>query len=157
MGPSVSGSEVPNVDIFLHERSSRGTGGGKSRLVEVCFYLQHDDPRTFQEFLTIRRVSEMGPTASMPRQISVFSRFSSRFSYRLPLEDPRDPPPNLRIYAGQADPADASHFTFDYEEWGQRDTVDGWLEADDTVTLRVRRSPVPPTAPATTTGSGGHG
>jgi hypothetical protein len=147
-GPSVAGSDVPNIDIFLHERTSRGIGGGKSRLVEVRFYLQYDDPRTFQDLLTIRRVSEMGPTTSRPRNVAAFSRFSPHFSYRpRVIEDPRDPPPNLRIYAGQPDPNDPSHFTFDYEQWGQRDTVDGWLEADDSVTLKPRPPPTPPTPP----------
>jgi hypothetical protein len=145
-GPSVTGGDVPNADIFLHERTSRGIGGGKSRLVEVCFSVEHDDPPTFQDFLTIRRVLEMGPTTSMPRRVSVFSRLFPGISYPPHvIEDPRDPPPNLRIYAGQPDPNDPPHFTFDFEQWGHRDTVDGWLEPDDSITLNPRHPPPPPT------------
>ena len=35
--------------------------------------------------------------------------------------------PQLRLFAGQADPADESHFTIDYEVDGDRGTIDGWL------------------------------
>jgi hypothetical protein len=38
------------------------------------------------------------------------------------------PPQKLRIYAGQIDPADPSHFTIRYEQWGQTDVVDGRLD-----------------------------
>jgi hypothetical protein len=53
---------------------------------------------------------------------------------------------HLRVYAGQADAFDASHFTFDYELNGHRSTVDGWLGNDDTILLAVRQ---PNTRPAT--------
>jgi hypothetical protein len=38
------------------------------------------------------------------------------------------PAQKLRIYAGQIDPADPSHFTIRYEQWGQTDVVDGRLD-----------------------------
>ena len=38
---------------------------------------------------------------------------------------------NLRFFAGQADPNDASHFTVDYEVGGIKSTIDGWLTDDD--------------------------
>jgi hypothetical protein len=38
------------------------------------------------------------------------------------------PPQKLRIYAGQIDPTDPSHFTIRYEQWGQTDVVDGRLD-----------------------------
>jgi hypothetical protein len=54
-------------------------------------------------------------------------------------------PQNLRIYAGQSDPADASHFTIRYEQWGQSDTLDGWLKDDGSgVTVAPRKRPTPP-------------
>jgi hypothetical protein len=46
----------------------------------------------------------------------------------------------VRLFAGQPDPNDSSHFTFEYEINGRRDIVDGWLEADDTVTLKCRNT-----------------
>ena len=53
----------------------------------------------------------------------------------------------LRLYAGQIDPNDESHFTIDCETPAGRGTIDGWLLADDTVKVEVRNGPA--TAPAT--------
>jgi hypothetical protein len=59
---------------------------------------------------------------------------------------------HLRIYAGQPDDDDSSHFTIAYESHGQRGTSDGWLQDDDTVRMQVRGHPVRgPSARATAT------
>lgn len=42
----------------------------------------------------------------------------------------------LRLYAGQADPADASHFTIAYDLDGQTGVIDGWLKPDGSVVLK---------------------
>ena len=52
----------------------------------------------------------------------------------LPLH--RRPEP-LRVYAGQPDPHDPSHFTIPIAFGARAQTIDGWLRADDRVTLRV--------------------
>jgi len=39
----------------------------------------------------------------------------------------------FRIYAGQVDPADPSHFTIAYEREAARGTIDGYLREDDRV------------------------
>jgi hypothetical protein len=44
----------------------------------------------------------------------------------------------LRIFAGQPDPADESHFTIRCEIDGKSLTVDGWLMPEDTVKLEPR-------------------
>lgn len=44
----------------------------------------------------------------------------------------------LRLFAGQADADDASHFTIDYEIGSSRGTIDGWLKRDDTVQMVPR-------------------
>jgi hypothetical protein len=50
----------------------------------------------------------------------------------------------LRVYAGQADPADASHFTIAYQLDGKAGTIDGWAK-DTGVVLRPREgAPVAP-------------
>jgi hypothetical protein len=51
-------------------------------------------------------------------------------------------PPKMRMYAGQIDPNDASHFTIRYEIWGQSDVLDGYLDDKDQVTLKPRQLPV---------------
>jgi hypothetical protein len=43
----------------------------------------------------------------------------------------------LRFFAGQADPADASHFTIPYQLDGRDGTIDGWLK-DEGVLLQPR-------------------
>lgn len=50
-------------------------------------------------------------------------------------------PPLLRIYAGQPDPADPSHFTIRYQMWGQQDILDGRLDDTDHVYLKPRKNP----------------
>lgn len=44
----------------------------------------------------------------------------------------------VKVYAGQVDPNDPSHFTIDYEVDGLRKTVDGWLTARKTVLIAAR-------------------
>jgi hypothetical protein len=44
-----------------------------------------------------------------------------------------------RVFAGQPDESDPSHFTIVTEADGRRSVVDGWLMADDTVALEKRR------------------
>lgn len=47
----------------------------------------------------------------------------------------------MRIYAGQPDPDNAAHFTIKYEIDNVPGMIDGRLEADDTVTLRILDGP----------------
>ena len=48
------------------------------------------------------------------------------------------PTERLRVFAGQADPNDESHFTIAYELDGVAGTIDGWLRADGSVILEPR-------------------
>ena len=50
-------------------------------------------------------------------------------------------PPNVRVYAGQPDASDPSHFTVRYEMWGKSDVLDGRLDDKDNVTLTPRNPP----------------
>lgn len=49
--------------------------------------------------------------------------------------------PPMKIFAGQIDPFDASHFTIDYELNGERGVIDGWLVNDREVNLEFRNKP----------------
>lgn len=76
----------------------------------------------------------------------------------------RGGPPHLRVFAGQPDPADRSHFWIDFEEEDQqakyattppatrpvmrRGRFDGWLLDDSTVKLVRQPDPPPPPAEA---------
>lgn len=44
----------------------------------------------------------------------------------------------VKVFGGQPDPADLSHFTIAYTVGGLPGTLDGWLADNDTVTLKVR-------------------
>jgi hypothetical protein len=61
-----------------------------------------------------------------------------------------DPAGALRIFAGQLDPNDASHFTFAYEtrDGTGKGTIDGWLDDQCNIVMRVRDGPAktPPTS-----------
>lgn len=46
-----------------------------------------------------------------------------------------------RIFAGQADPADPTHFTIRYEAEGQQRVLDGWLQDDDSLKFQDRGLP----------------
>jgi hypothetical protein len=54
------------------------------------------------------------------------------------LAENRQTPLYARLYAGQADPADPSHFTIAFEIGDHRDVLDGYLRDDDKVVLRPR-------------------
>ncbi|MEO6436232.1 MAG: hypothetical protein ABIP55_10810 [Tepidisphaeraceae bacterium] len=47
----------------------------------------------------------------------------------------------LRLFAGQADPNDASHFTVAYTLSNQAGVIDGYLQNDGSVVLELRRTP----------------
>src|SRR5687768_14991763 len=51
------------------------------------------------------------------------------------------PTDTFRVFAGQPDPNDPTHFTFVYELNGKKHTVDGWVE--DAVTVKLERTDSP--------------
>ena len=51
----------------------------------------------------------------------------------------RQTPLYMRIYAGQPDPLDPTHFTIPYEIGEYSDVLDGYLRDDETVLLRPRK------------------
>jgi hypothetical protein len=54
------------------------------------------------------------------------------FTFQLSIDKP------LKLYAGQPDPKDASHFTIRYTAGEEEGFIDGWLQDDDTVKLKQR-------------------
>jgi hypothetical protein len=48
------------------------------------------------------------------------------------------PGDKLRVFAGQPDPNDASHFTIDYDLNGVRHTLDGWVVDDSEIKIESR-------------------
>jgi hypothetical protein len=120
--------------IFLHERTSPA---GQRRLVAVqvgrttgrpdnqIYFHPYVDPPTS---VAVSMSSTLGNTtllvhpASGPRLLEMF----------------RTPTETTALYAGQIDANDPSHFTIDYLLNNRMETIDGWLNDDDTVSLVPR-------------------
>jgi hypothetical protein len=105
--------------LFLHERTS----GGIRRLIAIdrragvrsspLFLVGYDVEGGVIEPATLTR-----PAREIP------------FAYVIRVVDMVGPLTDLRIYAGQPDPADASRFTIRYEFGGKTHTVEGHVATD---------------------------
>jgi hypothetical protein len=104
--------------VFLHERTAPG---GERRLVYVAFY-GRPGPSVWR--------FEWGLYSGDGYTLSGWS-----------LDVNESPTGSLRFFAGQPDPADASHFTIGYEMGGKPGTVDGWLDHGGSLRLKVRDGP----------------
>ena len=125
----------PNGELsFAHARRS---AGGPQRLVTVHNYVLSNTPT--------------GPT-TIAIEASVYSiagwrlgsraEFQKKTMYMISFSDTE----HLKIFAGQIDPTDPSHFTFDYELSSgstQYGTIDCWLNTNDSVTFRQTINPAP--------------
>jgi hypothetical protein len=115
--------ELPDrTPIFMHDRTS---ANGSTRLVVV-------------ELGILPKLS----TAVLSRGTFGASVVYTRYDYSLgelhPLYWGQSVPRGTQIFAGQADPTDASHFTVGFTLDGDAGMIDGWLENNETVLLRIR-------------------
>jgi hypothetical protein len=122
--------------IFMHEMR---TPSGKRRLAIVRYLPE-------QDVFTPSMVISYNLTVTVVTPATAFSLPVARRQ-----EDPVDVtsgwqsnPPNVRMYAGQPDPNDPSHFTIRYQMWGQEDIVDGRLDDRERITLTQRHMPQRP-------------
>ena len=106
---------------FLHERRSPA---GNVRLVAIVL-----DPRGDMRFfpLVFRPTILQANRQTLPDRRDWVNRF-----LRVGLREP------VRMFAGQPDRADPSHFTITLAIGGKAEVIDGWLRDDDTVDLRPR-------------------
>jgi hypothetical protein len=115
--------------VFLHERTSPG---GNRRLV----------------FIELVHEGYAGGSAMIHFSSGIMERETMRrkrtkvTGQRSAFHGYVSAPERFRVFAGQPDAADKSHFTFDYEiEYmgnRQRGTFDGWLMDDDRVVLKPK-------------------
>jgi hypothetical protein len=107
---------------FLGERR---TAGGAPRLVGVDVTF---DRRTgFSDTLVLWwRVIQPGPPFRLPKVVA-------QDSYHVPASMMFQ-----RVYAGQIDPSNRSHFTITIEVEGKQRVLDGWLREDDTISMEQR-------------------
>ena len=143
-----------NTLLFLHERTS---SGGEKRLVAVRlsassrFFQRSEQDAELAEVLAFRQekarmlIADCWPVGAGATSAGGRARVQS-IQLRLSLPDeatrvvarvkpgaPLESLPaieygnRLRVYAGQADPNDPSHFTIAYDLDGRAGTIDGWL------------------------------
>jgi len=125
--------------LFLHQRTSPS---GNQRLVHVYLLASTD-------YIGASIIPSGGQgthdwvPATRPANLFKGPHFFASLGY--PVSHPYLT--LARIYAGQPDSADPSHFTIRYRMWGQEDVLDGYLKDDDTVTLKPRKPPAAPKPP----------
>jgi hypothetical protein len=119
--------------VFLHERQSPA---GHQRLV-ILTYHPETDTFTSNFIEDYNYDAEAITPATLRSQPSVPLR---SFGLDVMSSWPRHPP-LARMYAGQPDPVDPSHFTIRYQMWGQEDVLDGRLDDNDNVTITPRHPP----------------
>ena len=122
--------------LFLGERLSPA---GNRRLVCVRYFAE-----TYSftpEFIENYNIEQTVLTpATITTDTSAMAAYRLTSGVRVMSGFPRTPP-RVRIFAGQADPDDPTHFTVQYEMWGQSDVLDGRLADNDQVTLTPRKTP----------------
>jgi hypothetical protein len=119
---------VGSATAFLHRRTD---SNGAERLVVVDVL----PPIRSQGSLVCLqcRVFTPGTALSRPRE-------GGRQMFNPVLDDRLvDFSTRIRVFTGQPDPADASHFTITIEVDGRMQTLDGWLTRNDYVRLEKRK------------------
>ena len=121
--------------LFVHERQSPS---GERRLVVVSSdFNPRMSPPLFIIGYDLQVIALAPATWSRPmRYVPQPIRLSVTTS-------PPPIPPKLKIFAGQADPGDASHFTIRYEMYAQEGLLDGWLRDGGRIEVKVRTGPKP--------------
>lgn len=113
--------EPETYELFIHGRSAPGC---PERLVGVTF-----DASTFLagDPTPIRVVVDSPPRSMLRGFIGQGMRVGLGF--------PCAATEPLRLFAGQADRLDSSHFTIRYSAGKRHGVIDGWVRSDDSVTL----------------------
>jgi hypothetical protein len=123
---------VDRAAAFIHGRD----GGAGERLVIVAMDISarnHSGPlrqSMDDKPLLVAQVIRPGGAFTSPQLLTTTPCQVAEFVF--------SPLGTLRLYAGQPDANDTSHFTIDFRnEYGRR-TIDGWLQPDDNVKFSVR-------------------
>jgi hypothetical protein len=111
--------------LFLHELKA----GGITRLVMVERIAAADESPYFLLGYDVEAASIAPATFRCPQPIE------QQFPMAIDVLDSVGPHTDIRIYAGQPDPADPSHFTIRYESGGKTAMANGYLRRDGKVEL----------------------
>jgi len=155
-GPIIIGRSLPEYEQFLlHAGTSQPSAFGPTpappflfcgqrhrasgdRLVTVTFYSRwYNDTTNRQGFVFAADVLEPAGVFRAVKRLSNTNLHVGDYPLRREIQ--------IRFFAGQPDPADASHFTIDYKSQDSSGHIDGWLQPDGkSVTLTVRDGPLLP-------------
>ena len=117
----------PTALIFLHELRA----GGIKRLVQLERTAAADESAYFLPGYDVATHSMTLATFGKPQVTE------QQFPWAIDVLDSIGPHTDIRIYAGQLDPADPSHFTVRFESRGETHTAHGHLRPDGHVELKV--------------------
>ena len=120
---------------FMHQRRSKS---GERRLVIVPAQLN-------PQFCMYELLEPTTLTGKVQTAQSYLTVFENSPTFLGPGQDSLP----MRVFAGQPDPLDESHFTFAYEYDSQQGIIDAWLKDTQTVKFQVRSGPLtrPVTSP----------
>jgi hypothetical protein len=118
---------------FLHERM---TPSGQRRLVVVEVWLRWPVG-------TGRQVLQLNNYVIRPRAMAARPEIANNAVFCYPVEEFSSlaSTDRVRLFAGQPDASDPTHFTIGYAVNGKTGTIDGWLTNVDRVNLQVRDGP----------------
>ncbi|HEX4795772.1 MAG TPA: hypothetical protein VH370_18420 [Humisphaera sp.] len=114
-------------ELFRHSRRSRD---GNVQLVLIGF-----DPPAFMAGSILPFRSQVVTMHGQFQSLEYSGQWELNLLFNCPPTQP------LKLYAGQADPSDESHFTIDYSTPAGEGVIDGWLVSHNFVNLRIRNGP----------------
>jgi hypothetical protein len=127
-----AGSRFPIEHMPLCFLGERRSTSGESRLIEAyAIPFSLPSPQGFSGSLTMRVIK--------PGTLTQSSKHTNGHPYWPLLTNLHNKPSNLKIYTGQPDPVDASHFMIRYEAYGNEKILDCWLQPDDSVKVVLRQ------------------
>ena len=123
---------------------------GRTWVDSTCVFLHARGPSDGEERLVSLGISDVTFNGEYPRRSGFWNCAvyvpSWQGASKLTVGGPCQFPPmffrgqTLRIFAGQPDPVDESHFTIRFERDGVEGFIDGYLKSDDSVVLEERAS-----------------
>ena len=131
----VTGLRLGNLALFAH---SRRTPEGRNCLVVVSMAVNAMRPNA-QGATPDNQVRFFGLCTSVLDGSKFHEAMPSPWIAPQSVAENRQAPLYARIYAGQIDPNDATHFTIPFEIGDYSDVLDGYLRNDETVILRPHK------------------
>jgi hypothetical protein len=120
--------------------TSSASPQGKSKISAVVF-MHGRKSKSGNERLVMVEVWDSSWSAQVIRPGWMLKRPSLLSAMPFPLAPLRNRDERLKVFAGQSDLFDESHFTIGYAVDDEAGIIDGWLQDNDTVKLTVRNTP----------------